>query len=194
MRIAAIVVMASGLTPISARAKEVVETVTVYLEDSTIVPGQVMYTAEHLVGKIFAGAGVKIEWRLGRPAGLDSSRASDIVIKMAQEPPTNLCKKATAFARPYQGRDIIVFYGRLQQTVAPSIVPALLAHVMVHEITHILQGINRHSSTGIMKAYWAAGDYVAMEWRPLRFSDEDVELIHRGLAARNARSLLLAAR
>jgi hypothetical protein len=29
---------------------------------------------------------------------------------------------------------------------------ALLAHVMAHEITHVLEGIDRHSSEGVMKA------------------------------------------
>jgi hypothetical protein len=34
----------------------------------------------------------------------------------------------------------------------------VLAHVLVHEITHILQGIDRHSESGVMKS---PGDYVS---------------------------------
>ena len=59
----------------------------------------------------------------------------------------------------------------------------LLAHVLVHEITHILQGITRHSETGIMKAHWTPEDYEEMQLRPLSFTRKDIELIQIGLAS-----------
>jgi hypothetical protein len=58
---------------------------------------------------------------------------------------------------------------------------------MVHEITHMLQGINEHSAEGIMKARWTQDDFSRMIAKPLPFSDRDVEMIYRGLAARTAR-------
>jgi len=64
--------------------------------------------------------------------------------------------------------------------------PALLAHVLVHEITHILEGVARHSETGIMKANWTLRDYYDMQTKTLQFASEDVELIHRGLAQRRS--------
>jgi len=60
--------------------------------------------------------------------------------------------------------------------------------VLVHEITHILQGVDRHSAQGVMKAQWDDNDYSAMAWKPLPFSPIDVELINRGLATRVART------
>jgi hypothetical protein len=59
----------------------------------------------------------------------------------------------------------------------------LLAHVMTHEITHVLEGINRHSETGMMKGQWTETDYRAMA-AGLRFAPVDVALIHDGLAKR----------
>lgn len=56
--------------------------------------------------------------------------------------------------------------------------------MFVHEITHMLQGTDRHSETGIMKAHWDKNEYFQMETAPLTFTEEDVRLIHRGLAAR----------
>jgi hypothetical protein len=58
----------------------------------------------------------------------------------------------------------------------------LLAHVMVHEIAHILQGVYRHSDNGVMKAVWTGQDYSQMRVGALPFAPEDVELIHLGLA------------
>ena len=60
----------------------------------------------------------------------------------------------------------------------------VLAHVMAHEITHVLEGIGRHSQTGVMRAHWRGGDYREMRSKPLPFAPEDVCLIHEGLASR----------
>lgn len=60
-----------------------------------------------------------------------------------------------------------------------------MAHVLVHEITHMLQGTDWHSTTGIMKARWDQSDYFAMRSGPLPFSPEDVDLIREGIKARS---------
>ena len=65
----------------------------------------------------------------------------------------------------------------------------ILAHVLVHEITHILQGIDRHSESGVMKASWTNQDYKAMAWKPLPFTPQDTRLLQLGL---NGRESLLA--
>jgi hypothetical protein len=56
--------------------------------------------------------------------------------------------------------------------------------VLAHEITHILQGISRHSASGVMKARWTINDFAGMSIHPLRFEEEDVDLIYEGLARR----------
>jgi hypothetical protein len=60
--------------------------------------------------------------------------------------------------------------------------------VLTHEITHILQGVSRHSKSGVMKAHWDAVDYQDMTWRALAFAPEDIELIHLGLRRRDTRA------
>lgn len=69
----------------------------------------------------------------------------------------------------------------------------LLAHVLVHEITHILQGTCRHSDTGIMKARWTHQDYMEMGQKPLSFTEKDLQLIRTGLAKRANSVTLIAA-
>jgi len=81
-----------------------------------------------------------------------------------------------------------VFYDRINHLVGGDLrTPALLAHVLVHEITHVLEGVDRHSETGVMKALWTEADYVQMRAKPLPFTDWDIQLIHKGLESRGAR-------
>lgn len=93
--------------------------------------------------------------------------------------------KALAFAVPDAGGHITVFYDRIKVAAQFELTSnPLLAHVLVHEISHILQGNAKHSEGGIMKATWSQKDIRAMRWRPLAFGEEDVESIRAGLAKR----------
>jgi hypothetical protein len=92
-----------------------------------------------------------------------------------------------AYAQPYDGVHIVVLYDRIEKSAnGPSQVSAFLAHVMTREITHLLQGISRHSQTGVMKARWDAHDLLQMAQNPLPFAPEDINLIQRGLRLRAA--------
>jgi hypothetical protein len=88
-----------------------------------------------------------------------------------------------AYAMPHEGVHIVVFWDRMECGLIPT---ELLAHVMVHEITHILEGVSRHSESGIMRAQWTEVDHKTMKTHPLSFAAEDVDLIHRGLVTRSA--------
>ena len=92
--------------------------------------------------------------------------------------------RSLAYALPYEGTHIVVFQDRILRMRGVHSVPRLLAHVMAHEITHILEGIGRHSGEGVMKAHWTKDDFVAMARKPLEFAKDDVELIQAGLVRR----------
>ena len=76
----------------------------------------------------------------------------------------------------------------MQKKMGNAGAPRLLSYVLAHEIAHILQGVDRHSETGIMKASWDEGDYFDMGRGRLKFTPSDIDLIHLGLDARKARS------
>ena len=63
-------------------------------------------------------------------------------------------------------------------------VESLLAHVLVHEIVHILQGCTRHSDRGVMKAHWNGVDFAQMLWGELPIAQEDIDLVHAGIGKR----------
>ena len=54
-------------------------------------------------------------------------------------------------------------------------------------MTHLLQAMDRHAASGVMKAHWSAKDFVEMLFKPLPFTSRDAELIHAGLAVRARR-------
>jgi hypothetical protein len=65
---------------------------------------------------------------------------------------------------------------------------------MAHEIAHMLQGVSRHSLTGVMKPHWDQDDYAQMAWKPLEFTKGDIILMQLGIKARAERlSALVAA-
>lgn len=58
--------------------------------------------------------------------------------------------------------------------------PPLLSHVVAHEIAHVLQGVSRHSESGILKARWDREDFFLMQQSRLTFTSLDVGLIRAG--------------
>ena len=133
---------------------------------------------------MFAEAGVRLEWRTGHPSGAQPEREPAIVVSLAENTPASYQPKALAFAQVYEGVHITVFWDRVERLSRFAPPNFVLAHVLVHEITHILQGIDRHSESGVMKAHWTVEDYRAMAAKPLPFTPQDVQLIELGLAPR----------
>ena len=144
--------------------------------------GEVADSAETIASMMFRRIGVKLEWHSDRRT-CQVQRDQVITVSLSAHTPDNLLPGALAYALPYEGVHIEVFYDRMSNANA-DLLPALLAHVLVHEITHILQGVNQHSKTGIMKAHWEQDDYCHMDTKPLAFTDADVNLIYQGLDAR----------
>jgi hypothetical protein len=171
-----------------AHAGQPGQKLTVYLRDRVNTPNTVRVPAKALTAKMFAEIGISLEWCTKESE--QGSPQPPIIIELVTGTPESRLPGAMAFALPYQGTRITVFFDRIKTANYPSTV---LAHVMVHEITHLVQGISRHSDTGVMKARWAAKDFSEMQFMPLPFAAIDVELIQQGLAKRMASAEVLVA-
>ena len=188
MKITLIVAMMTA-AGINVQARDAAENarpkVIVYVNNDGVQP-RVLQLAESTAAGMFSGAGVRIEWRGHEPDG-GNLPAGAVAIRLAPQTPVHFMPGALAFARPYEGVHITVFCDRIQR-VAPrsDSTAAVLAHVLVHEITHILQQSEEHSDSGVMKATWTGTDYLEMTSHPLRFTPKDIDRIHRGLALRAA--------
>jgi hypothetical protein len=137
--------------------------------------------AQSIAAGMFLQAGVRIEWHRDRSCPQDAIRVS-----FSDGTNRNFRPEAVAYALPYEASHIVVFYDRLRQHGSARL-PVVLAHVLVHEITHMLQGVCRHSESGVMKARWTTREYDEMAFQPLPFTPADVLLIHMGLDARESR-------
>jgi hypothetical protein len=171
--------------PDEGTEKAVLATVKICVESG---PAALSITnqAKAIAALMFADIGVKIEWQHRRRDCYPRPEET-ILINISMDSPASLLPGALAYARPYEGAHIEVFYDRILKIVEPRRQLSLLAHVLVHEVSHILQGVNRHSEVGLMKPAWNESDYVQMSWKPLPFAPEDVKLIQLGLDARTSR-------
>ena len=138
--------------------------------------------AQTMAAGLFASIGIAIEWRdLYRRC--EAGQDQPILVQLSMHTDYREFPGALAYALPFEGRHIRVFYDRVLEADRGR-VSYVLAYTLVHEITHVLQGSNCHSDSGIMKRRWNAKDYAAMERRTLLFEERDVRLIQLGLQAR----------
>ena len=135
--------------------------------------------AELIAERMFRNADVVLEWHRSLDPRVCPMGA--VRISVEQETGPHTLPGALAYSMAAEGGLIRVFYDRIAriQSLKPS---ALLAHVLVHEITHVLQGVAWHSHTGVMKARWEAADFERMVRKGLPFTTTDVKLVRRGLA------------
>jgi hypothetical protein len=150
--------------------------------------------AEEIASRMFARIGIALHWReVGH-----NCPGEAIVVSLTTRTPEGLQPHALAYTLPYEGTHIRVFLDRIRHQAllnSPNFERHLLAHVLVHEITHLLEGTNGHSDRGVMKARWEHADFGQMMTSAgLPFTPEDVSLIRRGLELRAAhpRSTIVA--
>jgi hypothetical protein len=186
----AVMVIAGAAPAFAAEvAQAPVQTVIICLDGRyTVVNSLEIRFAARAAAAQFAAAGIRTRWYM---KGSCPAVSNGIRIRFSTEEPKIQDGDALAYALPYEGTHIVVFYDRVQrQAQSDSFghcqVNQLLAYVLVHEITHILEGINRHSMDGIMKARWDDRDYYYMRRNKLVLAPADIELINLGLKHRDA--------
>jgi hypothetical protein len=179
--------MALAALPMTAQTQKEFETpfpiVSVYIRRDVVDPDLMPARAAKIASGMFAKAGVRIQWHISGPT--PHLAEHPVIVDIASWTPGTLHPGALAYAQALEGIHIRIFWDRIKNPANPGLCTPLLAHVMVHEITHILQGANHHSQAGIMKARWTDDEFFQMRSRPLPFDAEDVRLIHKGLASRN---------
>jgi hypothetical protein len=172
-----VAVLAAGTGASAGDAGQPSKPVTVCL-----IPGTnatMFYRGQGAATKLLEQAGIQIEWRSDQRF-CDVAKHG-IVVSVVLATPDDQHPGALAYALPFERTRITLFYDRVLKTLGPAGAPSLLGHVLAHEIVHSLQGVDQHSVNGIMKARWDARDYAGMQLGRLRFTEEDIALVHRGL-------------
>ena len=170
-----LILVSAGTADAAKKSLSQEETVTVCM--GTPIPG--VPPAQIVASGMFAGIGVRLHWVKYENCPPDAIR---IAFRTGDD--EGVEPGTLAYAMPYQQRDIVVYFGRIRR-FGKDLETNLLAHVLAHEITHILQGVARHSEEGIMKATWTQDDHGRMlHNQPLPFTTLDVALIHAGTQRR----------
>jgi hypothetical protein len=173
-RIALLACMAHAITYGSETRQNLTACLQVEIFDQHLISAR----AQGLATRIFADIGIPLNWRVCEPAG--ESSQTPIVVQLVSGKTEGLTSGVLGYAMPYR-RHIIIFFDRIE-TMEDA--PTVLGHVMVHEITHIIQGVPRHSDTGLMKPHWSRHDLVQMRYKPLPFTEWDLLLLYAGLPMR----------
>jgi hypothetical protein len=98
---------------------------------------------------MFAKVGVMLHWR----RAAYNCPAEAIIVSLTVDTLNALRPNTLAYALPCEGTSIRVFFDRIHEVSRkrPSIECPLLAHVLVHEIAHLLGG-TVHSNSVVMKS------------------------------------------
>ena len=175
----AIMISIVAATGAAATTEDSEQSLTVYINAIPKMPALTLPIAEGIACEIFSQAGVHIVWKGGWPKKQIARQT--ILVNIESYFPANLYPGALAYTRGFEGVHITVFYDRVENSAPTEVVPKLLGHVLAHEITHILEGVNGHSLEGVMKAHWSATDILSMAHKILPFDPSDVQLIHMGM-------------
>jgi hypothetical protein len=161
-----------------AQAAHAEQKVDVFIYGGESIPFATLQRAKALASGMFAKADVRIAWHgVARSEWKGGNRV--LIIQMEMNTPKSFPPDAIGRSLPFEGVHVSIFYDRIRQMNRERLPTLLLAHAMVHEITHMLQGVERHSATGVMKAHWDWDDYMLMERQPLPFTPEDIQMIRK---------------
>lgn len=171
-----------GMCAVDARG-EVLPKVEVYTYGGQHADLLLMRRAQETATRSLGRIGVEVRWKIG-PLPKNQAGRLRLALTLEVGTPDGAHPGVLAYALPYQAgvTGITVFYDRVVTRRNPD--ASLLGHVIVHEIAHVLQGIVRHSETGVMRAEWSREDRLKMEAGLLLFSPQDIDLIHSGLRKR----------
>ena len=138
---------------------------------------------------LFSAAGIRTAWHLDGSCQSSSDAVDVVMVSFLKGAPKTERPGSLAYALPYEGTHIVVYYDRVQRLAVSDGGPKgqvslVLEYVLVHEITHLLEGVSRHSNGGIMKAHWDSGDYFEMARKKFVLSLIDIDLVNKGLHAR----------
>jgi hypothetical protein len=127
--------------------------VTLLMTGQILVPNFVRIAATYQATRMFAGIGVRLESKKENV----QSRSEGMVIQVRFIDDTPGHTGAMAFSNPFDPVPLVtVLYDRILLATerSPERRAAILAHVLVHEIGHLLRRTNGHSPDGVMKAHW----------------------------------------
>jgi hypothetical protein len=176
--------MIGAMVATAAVAQAQDRTLVIYLQGMDCVGLLNMSFAENTTDRILAEAGIRVQWKKGRPQSVDHGT---LTVVFEHSAPAGVSDRALAYALPFrEGAAIHVLYRRVAAAGSKELLPVILGHVLAHEIGHVLRRNDGHEPSGVMKAHWSLADLKAMSVKPYSFTPADLELIRDYWTVRSA--------
>ena len=186
-------------------APAVAEELRMTVYDGAGLPAAIRAEAADSLGRIFRLAGVNVIWVDGDLGAEESSRVyfpeparkgreltagcaarREIALKIHPAAAAGIPPAVLGMAHPmvHAGLNVQVFYDRVGRTASRqnARIGTILAHVIGHEIGHVLLRSNDHGPGGIMSSRWIDSDYRVMSGSGLLFRKPETERIRRTLS------------
>jgi hypothetical protein len=156
------------------------ECVTVHVKGDANLPLGIKQQAALTVSSLFDEVGVSVS--LTKRA--EAANCVTLEISVVAVSPVSAPRGVLGYAMPFRnsGTEIVILLDRVLRVANGN--KEVLGHVIAHEIAHVLEGVDRHSPDGVMKAHWNTKDYCRMMVHGLHFSPDEAELIHLGFERR----------
>jgi hypothetical protein len=143
------------LAPWAAAQENAPVALAIEMRDLARMPLAVLRDTKSEVGRTFLASGVRVVWT--DPAASPAEATTLKVFVVGSEASVSRGAEETGATlvglAPHSGNWVQVFYGRVAAAVArrPVSVSVVLAHVIVHELGHLLLPPDSHASFGIMR-------------------------------------------
>src|SRR5580692_9280860 len=168
------------------KSRTVVYFSDVYISDRD-ASAQLLKPGKVLASGIFEKIGVHVNWRTGELSATRGDAGNETLrkafgIRTLEHAPESATPGALASARIVgaAGTEITVYKDRVLRFLDnhSNLAGVGAGYVLAHELAHVMQGVGRHSESGILKAQWSNADFEEMVFHKLAFTNFDVDLIH----------------
>jgi len=154
--------------------------VVLQLSNLSGAPASVVSSAQAEVVRVYAAAGVSMEWASEAPAA--NVRSIHVVLVPLESGDLRRVGDTVMGAAvwtPLGSGLAYVFYRRVEEHATLHNAPPerVLAGAVVHELGHLL-GTRGHSPTGVMRACWRDSEFRKAAAGVLGFSARDIAILH----------------
>jgi len=141
-------------------------------DDSALLLGSGTVLASGIYEKI----GVHLNWCSSAPKAAMPGRTVYSIRTLAHAP-ESVAGDALASSELFVtgGTEITIYKDRMARFLDnnQSLRSVAAGYVLAHELAHLMQGVARHSDSGILKAHWNTDEYKEMFFRKLAFTEAD---------------------
>ncbi len=145
--------------------------------------------AQMVATEIYSAIGVRVVWPSNgqRPTGCaEHEMHRRILVAFQESAPRFVSDQALAWSNPNRptGPCVTLLMDRVKAAIRsnPLSFSFVLGHALAHELGHVLEGIPRHSASGLMKAHWSSYEVAGMmKNQRLEFASDDADLIRAAL-------------